>query len=58
MRYDYIIKREEIIEQNQAAELITGTRLKMAEIGTQCGFQEMSYFARTFRELRGCTPSE
>lgn len=42
----------------KAAQLLVTTSLKIADIGTQCGFQEMSYFARTFRELRGCTPSQ
>ena len=41
----------------KAAELLTDTTLKIGEIGVRCGFQEMSYFARTFRELKGCTPS-
>ncbi len=30
----------------------------MQEIGEQCGFQDMSYFARTFRKIQGCTPKE
>jgi len=42
----------------KAAELLTVTQEKIAEIGALCGFQEMSYFARAFRELKGCTPSE
>jgi len=42
----------------KAAELLQFTDRKVAEIGAACGFQEMSYFAKTFRELRGCTPSE
>lgn len=41
-----------------AAELLASTDQKIAEIGAQCGFQEMSYFAKTFRELKGCTPRE
>lgn len=42
----------------KAAELLSSTELKIVEIGAMCGFQEMSYFARTFREFKGCTPSE
>lgn len=42
----------------RAAELLTSTDQKISDIGTSCGFQEMSYFARTFRELKGCTPGE
>ena len=42
----------------RAEELLLETELKIADIGEQCGFQEMSYFAKTFRRMRGCTPSE
>lgn len=42
----------------KAAELLLGTDLKISDIGLQCGFQEMSYFAKAFRELKGCTPHE
>ena len=42
----------------RAEELLQETDLKVADIGAQCGFQEMSYFAKTFREMTGCTPSE
>lgn len=41
----------------KAAELLSSTSLKVADIGTLCGFQEMSYFAKTFREMKGMTPS-
>ena len=40
----------------RAAELLKSTDWKICDIGTQCGFQEMSYFAKTFREVKGCTP--
>ncbi|MBS6396108.1 MAG: AraC family transcriptional regulator [Clostridiales bacterium] len=40
----------------RAAELLASTDLKILQIGTVCGFQEMSYFARTFREFQHCTP--
>jgi len=42
----------------KAAELLLRTNLKISDIGLQCGFQEMSYFAKAFRELKGCTPHE
>ena len=41
----------------KAAELLAGTTLKVGDVGSRCGFQEMSYFSKTFRELKGCTPS-
>ncbi|MBQ8536127.1 MAG: AraC family transcriptional regulator [Clostridia bacterium] len=41
----------------QAAALLSATPLPVTEIGFACGFQEMSYFAKVFRELKGCTPT-
>ena len=41
----------------KAAELLVGTRLKISDVGAQCGFQEPSYFIKTFRELMGRTPA-
>ena len=42
----------------RAAELLVTTDCKITEIGGLCGFQEMGWFAKTFRKLKGCTPSE
>ena len=42
----------------KAADLLLSTNRKISDIGAECGFQEMSYFAKTFRELKGCTPGE
>lgn len=42
----------------RAAELLESTSERVADIGAACGFQEMSYFARTFRELKGKTPRQ
>lgn len=42
----------------RAAELLNGTEDKVVDIGIQCGFQDMSYFARAFRKVKGCTPTE
>ncbi len=41
----------------KAAELLVDTGWKVSDIGARCGFREMSYFTKTFRELKGCTPS-
>ncbi len=43
---------------HRAAHLLTSTDEKIVQIGMQCGFQEMSYFSKIFRELQGCTPTE
>lgn len=41
----------------QAAERLLRTEESISEIAAACGFQEMSYFAKLFRRLNGCTPS-
>ena len=41
-----------------AAELLETTVQPVSFIGEQCGFREMSYFARAFRQNYGCTPSQ
>ena len=40
-----------------AAKLLAGTSVRISEIAYQCGFSDMSYFARSFREKYHCTPS-
>ena len=42
----------------RAADQLLATEKKIADIGSDCGFQEMSYFAKAFREIMGVTPSE
>ena len=41
----------------KASELLTSTNETIAEIGSQCGFQDTSYFVKSFREQKKCTPS-
>ena len=41
----------------KAAQLLSSTREDVAEIGAQCGFEDASYFTKTFRELKGIAPS-
>ena len=41
-----------------AAELLKTTSMKVVDIGMQCGFQDMSYFSKTFKEMRGATPQQ
>lgn len=43
---------------HQAAIKLQATTDKISVIAENCGFQEMSYFAKSFREVYGCTPSE
>ena len=42
----------------KAAELLASTDQRIADIGAACGFQEMSYFAKTFRTVKGQAPSQ
>lgn len=42
----------------KASELLSSTEMGIAEIGTQCGFFDASYFTKTFHEQKGFTPSE
>ena len=46
------------VRLQRAAELLLTSSRKVVDIGLSCGFTEMSYFARAFRELYGCTPTE
>lgn len=43
---------------HQAEKLLETTDYKIVDIGIRCGFSEMSYFAKSFRELYGCSPSQ
>lgn len=42
----------------KAAELLRVSEEKIVDIAIDCGFQDMSYFAKTFREAKGVTPTE
>ncbi len=42
----------------QAALKLQLSSDKISAIAESCGFQEMSYFAKSFKEVYGCTPSE
>ncbi len=42
----------------KAAGMLLSTRDPVSDIAAACGFSDMSYFAKTFRELKGCTPSD
>jgi AraC-like DNA-binding protein/mannose-6-phosphate isomerase-like protein (cupin superfamily) len=40
----------------RAAELLTDTDLQAGQIAAACGFSDISYFTRAFREEQGCAP--
>lgn len=41
-----------------AAGLLVSTQKKVADIALQCGFQDISYFTKSFREYKECVPTE
>lgn len=42
----------------QAAAYLTQTNLKISEISALCGFQDISYFTKVFRENKGMPPAK
>lgn len=42
----------------QAAMQLRSTSDKISDIAERCGFQDMSYFTKSFRETEGCSPSD
>lgn len=43
---------------DKAAGLLLATEEKAVEIAMECGFSDISYFTRSFRQQKGCTPLE
>lgn len=41
----------------KAVHLLTTTELPVSAIAERCGFQDVSYFTKTFREMKGCAPT-
>lgn len=46
------------IRMSHARQLLRNSRLSIAEISTQCGYQQAYYFGRIFRQVHNCTPKE
>lgn len=46
------------IRLGQASRLLIETTQTIAEVSYRCGFNNLSYFNRIFRNKNGCTPSE
>lgn len=49
---DYVI----FYRIEQAAIMLTSTQLAIMEIALECGFNDHSYFTKTFKRLKGVTP--
>lgn len=43
---------------DRACMLLTDTTMPVLEISMECGFDNVSYFIRKFRQLKGCTPHQ
>ena len=41
-----------------AADLLLNTRLQIQTVAQHCGFLDVNYFSRCFRQTAGCSPSE
>ncbi len=46
------------VKINYACRLIVDQDLNISEVSYECGFNNISYFNRTFKSIIGCTPSE
>lgn len=42
----------------QASRMLKDTQCRISDIAASCGFQDMSYFTKSFREQMNCTPSQ
>ncbi|MDO4555108.1 MAG: AraC family transcriptional regulator [Lachnospiraceae bacterium] len=42
----------------KAADLLSTTNAKIIDIGLSCGFQDTSYFIKSFKKMYGSTPNE
>ena len=42
----------------QAAQLLAAGKIHIGDAALQSGFSDVSYFSKTFREIKGCTPKE
>ncbi len=51
---DYILNKR----MDFARQLLDNSQMPVTRIGYEAGFKDPSYFARTFKQLNGCTPSE
>lgn len=43
---------------NEAERLITTSDMSISEIAEKCGYSNLSYFARTYKSIIGCLPSD
>jgi AraC-like DNA-binding protein len=51
---DYVI----FYRVEQSANMLTNTDLSVLEIAMECGFNDYSYFIKTFKKLKSMTPKQ
>lgn len=42
----------------KAAQLLLSGEYRISDVAFKCGFQDVSYFSKTFREIKGVSPTE
>ena len=42
----------------QAANMLSATNQTVTEIAFRCGFNDVGYFIKTFKKIKGCTPKQ
>lgn len=42
----------------QACQMLASSDAQISDVMHTCGFTDLSYFTKTFREMKGCTPGE
>lgn len=42
----------------RAAQMLSSTSLRIADVAARCGIPDVSYFTKSFRQIWGCTPTE
>ena len=56
---DYtVIEYINLLRCNQAKKMLSDDKVSVKEIGEACGFENFSYFSKTFKKNVGCSPSE
>ena len=45
------------VRLDRASQLLRSSELNVSEIAWDCGFQDLSYFGRVFKEVYGQTPT-
>ena len=47
-----------LVRCRNAAKLLRSGKFKVNEVAVQCGFENMSYFTKTYKQVMGITPSK